>query len=274
VALEEVTPQIEERVLPVWDDRVALRVDVAGSGPPLVYLHSAAGLVWDPFLERLAGERTVYAPRVPGTPPGEPEAIQEVDDIWDLVLLYEEAIRALGLDRPTLMGQSFGGMLACELAAAYPQLFGALIVLDPIGLWRDDAPVANWLAVSPEKLPALLFHDPGHEAARAMQTLPEDPDAAVAAVAGTVWALGCTTKFVWPIPDKGLAKRLHRIEAPTLVVWGRQDRLAPVAYAEEFGRRIAGSRVELVDACGHIPQLEQPEATFALVSEFLAGVGG
>jgi pimeloyl-ACP methyl ester carboxylesterase len=261
--------EIEERTVSVGDGRVELGVQVAGSGPPLVYLHPAAGLAWDPFLERLAEERTVYAPQVPGTTAGRPDAIRAVDDLWDLVLLYEEAIRALGLDRPAVIGQSFGGMLACELASVYPQLFERLVLLDPIGLWREDAPIANWVATAPEELPALLFHDPGSEAARAALTPPEDPDAMAAAIAALSWAIGCTAKFVWPIPDKGLAKRLHRIEIPTLIVWGKQDRLVPVDYAEEFGRRIAGSRVEVIDECGHIPQLEQPEKTFALVSEFL-----
>jgi pimeloyl-ACP methyl ester carboxylesterase len=265
--------EIEQRSVPVWGGRIELGVQVAGSGPPLVYLHPAAGLAWDPFLARLAEERTVYAPQVPGTTPGRAEQIHELDDLWDLVLVYEEAIRRLDLERPPVIGQSFGGMLACELAAGYPELFAKLVALDPIGLWRDDAPVANWVAAAPDELPALLFHDPAGEAARAALTLPADPDAAASAIAALSWAIGCTAKFVWPIPDKGLAKRLHRIETPTLVIWGRDDSLVPVAYAQEFGRRIAGSRVEVIDDCGHIPQLEQPEKTFALVSEFL-GVPG
>jgi pimeloyl-ACP methyl ester carboxylesterase len=192
-----------------------------------------------------------------------------VDDLWDLVLVYEEAIRALGLERPAVIGQSFGGMLACELAAIFPALFDRIVLLDPIGLWLDEHPVANWVAAAPEELPGLLFHDPEGEAARAAMTLPADPDAAIAAIAGLSWAMGCTAKFVWPIPEKGLSKRLHRIDVPTLILWGKQDRLVSSAYAAEFGRRIAGSRVEIIDACGHIPQLEQPEQTYALVGDFL-----
>ena len=261
--------ELREQAVRVWGGRLELDVQVAGKGPPLVYLHPAAGLAWDPFLERLAAQRTIHAPRVPGTAPGQPEAIREVDDLWDLVLVYEEAIRALGLDRPAVIGQSFGGMLACELAATFPALFSRVVLLDPIGLWLDEHPVANWVAAAPEELPALLFHDPDGEAARVAMTPPADPDAAIAAIAALSWAIGCTAKFVWPIPDKGLAKRLHRIEAPTLIIWGNEDRLVSSAYAAEFGRRIAGSRVEIIDECGHIPQLEQPEKTYALVSDFL-----
>jgi pimeloyl-ACP methyl ester carboxylesterase len=261
--------QHRERTVSVWGGRVELDVLVAGQGPPMVYLHPAAGLVWDPFLERLAAQRTIHAPRVPGTAPGKPDAIREVDDLWDLVLVYEEAIRALGLEQPAAIGQSFGGMLACELAATFPALFSRIVLLDPVGLWLDEHPVANWVAAAPEELPALLFHDPNGDAALAAMTPPADPEAAIAAIAGLSWALGCTAKFVWPIPEKGLAKRLHRIEVPTLIVWGKEDRLVSSAYAAEFGRRISGSRVELVDDCGHIPQLEQPEKTYALVSDFL-----
>jgi pimeloyl-ACP methyl ester carboxylesterase len=263
---------VEERHVTVWGGRLELSVLVAGTGPPLLYLHPAAGLHWSPFLDHLAGHRTVYAPRVPGTTPGRPDVIGAVDDLWDLVLAYEELVQSLELERPAVVGESFGGMLACELAAHFPSLFSRLVLFAPIGLWLDEHPVANWLAAAPEELPALLFHDPDGEAARAALALPEDPEAAIAAIAATTWALGCTAKFVWPIPEKGLAKRLHRITAPTLVIWGGQDALISSAYAPEFGRLIAGSQVEVLDACGHIPPAEQPEQTVALVGDFL-GLG-
>jgi pimeloyl-ACP methyl ester carboxylesterase len=164
-------------------------------------------------------------------------------------------------------------MLGCELAAHFPAIFSRLVLLDPIGLWRDDLPVRNGVTVAPEQQAELLFFDPQCDAARAILTPPEDPAEAAAAIASTVWALGCTTKFFWPIPDKGLAKRIHRIETPTLIVWGKQDGLVPVGYADEFGNRIAGSRVEVLDGCGHIPQAEKLEETLALVQEFLSASG-
>ena len=89
------------------------------------------------------------------------------------------------------------------------------------------------------------------------------------ALAGLVWALGCTGKFCWPIPDRGLHKRLHRVSVPTLIVWGEDYALAPVVYADEFHQRIAGSEVARVANCGHIPQVEQLETTYDLVMRFL-----
>ena len=206
--------EIAERVVPVWGSRLDMTVQVAGEGPPLVYLHAAGGMMWDPFLEQLAGAHTVYAPLVPGTAPGKPHDISKVDDLWDLVLIYDETIRALGVEGAPVVGQSFGGMLALELAAHFPALFSRVVVLDPIGLWLDDHPVANWVAVAPDELPGLLFHQPDGDAARAMFTPPDDPEAAIAAIVAMSWATGCTSKFVWPVPDKGLVKRLHRIQAP------------------------------------------------------------
>jgi pimeloyl-ACP methyl ester carboxylesterase len=262
-------PEIRSETVTVWGGRLKLGVQVAGTGPAVVYLHPAAGLAWDPFLARLAERRTVYAPEFPGTSAADRQAVHAVEDVWDVVLCYEEALRALGLDRPAVLGQSFGGMLAAELAATFPKIFSRLVLLDPIGIWREDAPIWNWMTAPPAELPARLFHDPSCPGAQAMFTPPPDPDRAIAAQAGLVWALGCTGKFIWPIPDRGLAKRLHRVEAPTLVVWGENDRLIPAVYAEEFATRIRGSQVELIPGSGHVPQLEQPEKTWAAVSAFL-----
>jgi pimeloyl-ACP methyl ester carboxylesterase len=263
------TATTTERVVDVWNDTLRLRFKIAGNGPALVYLHPSAGLAWDGFLDRLAQDYTIYAPEFPGTSSADPYAIHKVHDLWQLVLLYEEAIRKLDLESPVLVGQSFGGMLAAELAAAYPTTFSKLVLLDPVGLWRDDHPVVNWISAPPAQLPALLFADPDGPAARAMLTPPDDPEEAIAAGAGMVWALGCTGKFVWPIPDKGLTHRLHRISAPTLVLWGEQDALVPAIYADEFASRISDSSVVIVPDAGHIPQVEQTETTYKAVDSFL-----
>ena len=76
-------------------------------------------------------------------------------------------------------------------------------------------------------------------------------------------------QFIWPLPDKGLSKRLYRLKAPTLLVWGAQDGLVHPAYGEDFRALIADSRLEIVDGAGHLPQLEQAEQTIALITDFL-----
>lgn len=256
----------------LWNGQLKIHVRVAGSGPALLYLHPAGGLIWDSYLDALSKDFTVYAPEHPGTSAADPSAINKVDSWWDLMMIYEELARALALEKPAIVGQSYGGMMAAELAAMFPGLPGKLVLLDPIGLWRDDSPIplVELCAASPEKLPGYLFHDPACEGAQRMFAPGPDPDQTIKAVSGMVWSLGCTGKFFWPIADYGLAKRLHRVKVPALIVWGRQDALVPVAYAEEFGRRIQGSSIKLIDRCGHIPQVEQMQDTLAATLKFLS----
>jgi pimeloyl-ACP methyl ester carboxylesterase len=163
-------------------------------------------------------------------------------------------------------------MVAAEVAASFPDAFSRLVLLSPIGLWRDDAPIrlVEMITGPPEELPNWLFKHPESEAAQALMALPDDPDQIPKAIAQSAWNIGCTTKFAWPIADHGLARRLHRISVPTLVLWGRDDVLVPVAYAEDFGKRIEGSRVEVLDDCGHAMQGDQPERMLTAISEFLA----
>jgi pimeloyl-ACP methyl ester carboxylesterase len=267
------TPAVREETVEVWDSRLRLHVKIAGDGPPLLYFHPLMGLSWWPWLDQLAQRYTVYAPEHPGTSPGDPQAIREVQTFWELLLVYEEAIGKLGLDRPAAIGQSFGGMVAADLAASFPRLLSRLVLLSPAGLWRDDAPIPlmEMVAGPPEDMPKYAFAHPESEAARAALALPEDPEQIPKAIAQSTWNTGCTTKFAWPIADHGLDRRLHRIQVPTLIVWGREDALVPVAYAKEFGSRIAGSQVEVLDDCGHAVQVDQPERSWAAISKFLAG---
>ena len=114
-----------------------------------------------------------------------------------------------------------------------------------------------------------LFHDPKGEAAQRFFELPQEGRAE--AQVELVWSQACTGKFVWPIPDKGLKKRIHRIACPTLIVWGMGDGVMASAYAEEFTRRIAGSRAVMIDAAGHLPHLEKPAEVARAVNDFLRG---
>jgi pimeloyl-ACP methyl ester carboxylesterase len=257
------------RSLTVWQGRVPMRVHVKGTGPAVVFLHGPWGLTWGPFLDTLARRFTVYAPEHPGTAAGEPDAIQHVDNLWDLILCYDELLGQLGLRDVRLAGHSFGAMMACEVAAMHPARVKRLVLIDPIGLWRDDAPVINWMLLSPQEMPGYVFQQPESDAANALFSIPADPEEGALARTRLTWAMGATGKFIWPIPDKGLKKRIHRVGAPTLLVWGEADRLVPRAYAKEFASRLPDTRLEVVAGAGHAPQLEQPEATARVVAAFL-----
>ncbi|HUK58723.1 MAG TPA: alpha/beta fold hydrolase [Stellaceae bacterium] len=258
--------------LKLWQDKVETEVEISGSGQPLLYLHGPWGLAPDrSFIERLAAANKVYAPRHPGTTRGDPNAAHAINTLWDLIVYYEELMDGLGLESVALAGHSFGGLVAAEIAANAPARVRRLVLIDPVGLWRDDHPVQNWMILPDASRPKALFADPAGDAAKRFFALPEDKDARTQAIVAFVWAQACTGKYIWPIPDKGLKHRIHRISAPTLVLWGKEDAIAAQDYAGEFAARIKGARVEFVDRAGHLPHLEQGERAAALVRSFLAG---
>ena len=157
---------IPMRKMKLWQDKIETEVLILGSGPPLVYLHGPWGLRSDrEFLEQLAGSFTVYAPKHPGTSDGDPDAVHQIDNWLDLIVYYGELFDRLTLTTAALAGHSFGGMVACEIAAAMPERVSRLVLIDPVGLWRDDLPVKNWMIMSNADLRAALFAAPKGEVA-------------------------------------------------------------------------------------------------------------
>ncbi|MBI1962776.1 MAG: alpha/beta hydrolase [Candidatus Rokubacteria bacterium] len=257
---------IADRTVDVRDG-VAFRVLSAGRGAPLVWLHSVherGG--WSPFLERLAERYAVHAPFHPGVQGS--RGVERLDDLLDLVLAYDELLDRLGLDAAHLAGHFFGGMIAAELAATFPRRVAGLVLVSPLGLWRDDAPPADVAILPAEDLPGVLWADPGSAVAREWAALPETEEENVAAQIESIQRRAAMAKFVWPIPDKGLTKRLHRVAAPTLLLWGEADRANPVVYAEEWQRRVKGAALRLLPG-GHMLVHEAPDASAAAVREFL-----
>jgi pimeloyl-ACP methyl ester carboxylesterase len=116
-----------------------------------------------------------------------------------------------------------------------------------------------------------LFADPDGAAAQRFFGVPDDPEQRVDVLAQVIWAQACTGKFVWPVPDRGFRRRAHRVAAPTLIVWGKADRIIAPAYAQEFAGKITGAKIEMIDKAGHLPQLEQPDAVVKAVGGFLGG---
>ena len=263
----------EVRRIRLWQDRIETEVEISGNGPALVYLHGPWGLPPDrSFVARLADACTIYAPRHPGTTPGDESAVHALSGWLDLVSYYGELFDRLQLAAPfALAGHSFGGLVAAEFAAAMPGRLSKLALIDPVGLWRDDNPVKNWMVLRDDERRPSLFADPQGAAAQTFFATPADPNERAAVLAPFVWAQACTGKFVWPVPDRGLKNRIHRVAAPTLLVWGDSDRIISPAYAEEFAKRINGARVKLIAQAGHLPHLEQSEAVAKAVLDFVGG---
>lgn len=258
----------QERTVSVRDGRLSVKVLEGGSGDPMVYFHGAGGLPgWARYLDRLAQDFRVYAPYQPGV--GESEGLEHIDDVWDLVLFYEELLDALGLEQVYLVGHTYGGMVAAELAAQCRQRVRRLVITGALGLWLDHAPTADIFVLSPEESAKRNWYDPESEVARSANTRIEDPQAKAEADLNRAKTMSAIGKFVWPLPDRGLRKRIHRITAPTLLLWGDSDGIVPPAYGEEYHRLIPGSRLVLIEKCGHQPQTERPEEFFSAVVGFL-----
>lgn len=241
---------VEERTVDVGP--IQARVLIAGSGDPVLFLHGAGGLGWDPLLESLAAGHTVHAVEHPGA--GASDALSHLPGIWELVLFYDELLDVLGLDTVQVVGHSFGGMVAAELAANNPRRVSRLVLIAPIGFWRDDAPIPDIAGIPPGSLPELLLADPTGPLAATLAPPADDPQALFEAA----MRMASILHFIWPIPEKGLHRRIHRITAPTLLLWGAQDRLVSPVYAEEFTSRLRDSRLVLVDGAGHLPPIERP----------------
>jgi pimeloyl-ACP methyl ester carboxylesterase len=254
-----------EQLIELQGGKWKTRVLSAGHGDPVVFLHGAGGLMWDPLLDALAEGHRVIAPQHLGS--GESQGIEHLYDIFDLVLYYAELFDVLGLPEFSLIGHSFGGMVAAEIAAINPERVSKLALLAPIGLWLDDHPVPDISTITPAQLPGLLFADPEGPVA-SMLPAPDmnDPEALFQAAMGMASIL----QFIWPLPDKGLSRRLYRVKAETLLIWGRQDRLVDPAYGSAFASAIANARLELVDDAGHLPQIEQFSEVLSLITKFLA----
>jgi pimeloyl-ACP methyl ester carboxylesterase len=246
------------------DGNVTAIVHMGGHGEPLLYLHGAGGLTWSPMLDRLAETHTIYAPEHPGL---REQDLRHVRDVWDLARYYDELLDRLGLSSVAVLGHSFGGMVAAEVAAYSPRRILRLGLIAPVGLWRDDAPVADIAGMTQETLLDLALAEPDGPLGQIMRMPMTDPDALVEAAA----RMASILHFIWPIPDKGLSRRLYRIAAPTLVVWGNQDRLVPPVYADEFADRLPDASVRRLDGAGHFPQLEAPEMTTDAVVGFFEG---
>jgi pimeloyl-ACP methyl ester carboxylesterase len=255
---------VSERIVEVGPIRT--RVLVAGTGSPVLFLHGAGGLFWDPFLEALAAQHTVHAVEHPGgAGSGDDSALTHLPGIWELVLFHDELLDVLGLDSVQVVGHSFGGMVAAELAANSPRRVSRLVLIAPIGFWRDDHPVPDIAAIPPESLPGLVLADPTGPLAATLTPPLDDPQARFE----VAMRMASILHFIWPIPDKGLSRRIHRVTAPTLLVWGERDALVHPAYAEEFTSRLRDARLETVPDAGHLPQLEQPAVVRDLVLGFL-----
>ncbi|MGH2609694.1 MAG: alpha/beta fold hydrolase [Tepidiformaceae bacterium] len=240
-----------------------------GSGPGLLFLHGFEGHPGDAaFLQRFARTRSVVAPEHPGF--GDSVGFDHIDDILDMTLYYRQLIEGVADGPLDVVGHSLGGMFAAEIAAVCPQLVRRLVLVSPFGLWLDETPIPDLFVMSPGQLQRAMWSDPESHASQQALSSSTNGKSGPAAIVARASNLSAAGKFLWPIPDRGLGKRLPLIKAQTLIIAGADDGLVPPRYAEEFGSLIPGARRVVVEGAGHFPMLEQPDEFHRLVDAFLA----
>jgi pimeloyl-ACP methyl ester carboxylesterase len=245
------------------------RVLEGGSGAPLVFFHGAGGLLGDnPFLDQIAQGYHVFAPEWPGY--GESTGEELLEDMLDFTLHGWDLVQALGLEQPHLVGHSMGGMIAAEMACLAPHDLGKLVLVSPAGLWMDEHPIPDIFALLPYQIAEVLFHDP--QRGQALLTGGadlSDMEALKDFYIGSQRRLAMAGKILFPIPNRRLSKRLYRLTAESLVLWGASDRLIVPAYAERWKALIPHARVEVIGDAGHMLPYEQPDKLVRAVTAFL-----
>src|SRR5580765_8779355 len=243
----------------------AVQLFTGGQGPPLLYLHGAGTCWWMPVHDLLGARHRVYAPVHPGF--GASAAREEIESMEDLVFHAVDVLDALRLERVDVVGLSLGGWLAAELALRHPARVHRLVLVDAAGTRVPGVVREDLFMASPAKARQLLFADPA--SALAAELVPDVP--APGRLEAALRGREAAARLLWNphVQYRKLTSRLGRIKAPTLVIWGAQDRVLPLALGQAYQRGLPGARLETLDGCGHLPPFEQPERFARLVLDFL-----
>lgn len=243
-----------------------------GRGRPLLYLHGLSGFNrWDTFHIALALTNTVYAPRLPGWPDGEIPA--EISSVADYARVVRGCLDALDVKQTDLVGHSFGGWIALELAASYPSRFSKLVVIDPMGIAVAGAPDADLAAMDQDAFLRAAFVQTGIIAIRSdfgahLEDVRNSPEFENQWKSREIIARLLRGHY----SDPALLAKVRRVTADTLIVWGRDDALVSPRHGDALAAAIPRSRLAIIPDAGHTPMRERRETTQRLIRDFLMGV--
>jgi len=245
----------------------ACRVSQKGAGPKLGFLAGFGGLPrWIPFLDILARERTVIVPSLPGFPGGD-RGHTVLDSHLDWVLAVRHLLQKAGLDDADLVGSSPGGSFVAEIAAIWPSSVRRLALIAPWGLFDEKEPMTDpWAQRAPE-VPGLLCADPEHW--NQLKAEPEGANSPEWPIEQTRASEAAARAF-WPLGNTRLEKRLPLITAPTLLIWGEEDRVVPRSYAARFAAAIAArTEIRTIPGAGHLAELDKPDEVAAAILRWM-----
>jgi pimeloyl-ACP methyl ester carboxylesterase len=238
-----------------------------GVGKPVLVLHSVEGNPgWLPFLDDISKNATAYAPTHPGF--GHSERPDWLETVADLACFYLWMLQELGLERVSLIGHFLGGWVAAEMAVMCPHVVEKLVLVDAAGIRPREGEIADIFLLGEEETTKMSFYDraqvPGYAELFERELSPEERELRMR-------NREMTTRLCWKpyMHDRSLPWLLPRVRVPTLVVWGKEDRIIPVDSGKQYSQAIPGSRLEVIERCGHLPHLEKPKEFVRLVLEHL-----
>jgi pimeloyl-ACP methyl ester carboxylesterase len=240
-----------------------------GSGPALITLHSFEGnFGWLKYHAELARRFTVYAPTHPGFAGSQRPAW--LDSFVDLARFYLWIVQALGLRKATLMGHFVGGWLAAEMAVMSPEIVERLVLSDAAGIRPQEGEITDIFLHGTEGTRKLCFEDArsvaDYDILFGRKPSPEERE-------NSIINREAAIRYCWKpyMHDPALPHLLERLrDIPTLILWGREDRIVPLECGELYHKAIAGSHLEPIRGCGHYPQFERPDDFLRALTEFLA----
>ena len=236
-----------------------------GQGDPVVLIHGLFGhpANWRGVMEALADRFWLHAPQLPiGYRPG--RRATDFDAFGGLTDSVVDYMDARGIERATVGGNSLGGQVAIDLGLRYPERAERLVLTGSAGLFEREIGTNGMPRVDRtwiRRKAAEVFHDAEHitdDLVTQVEEMLADRD---------------YRRFMLRVAKATRAynvrAELGRLTLPTLIVWGREDRITPTDVAEAFADELPNARLVFIDACGHAPPIEQPEAFSRFLGEFL-----
>ena len=245
-----------------------LHILKGGSGEPLLVLHGAGGnLGWLRYAQVLAEKYTVHIPSHPGY--GQSERPRWLETVTDLACFYTWFMEQEGLNGARAIGFSMGGWLAAEIAVACSHAFSKLMLVDSAGIKPEKGEIMDIFILSPAQILEQLYYDP-KQAPEYDQLYGQEPTPEQRETAESNREMAVRLCWKPYMHDPRLPDLLARVNIPTRIVWGREDRSIPVECGQLYHQAIPGSDLVVINNCGHFPQVEKPDEFLKAVLDFMA----
>ena len=238
-----------------------------GEGPPLLVLSRDIGACgWLPLFDQLASKFSVFVPTYPGFAGADVPSWAR--NVRDLAALLQWLVRDLKIEKPTVLGLGFGGWIAAEMMTLAPGAFRSAVLVSPMGLKPEQGEIFDQFLLHNDDYVRACFHDVAK-----FKSLFGDPPTLDQR---EMWEINreMVTRVAWKpyMFNPALPFLLRGCDTPTLLVWGRADQIVPLEVGELYRATLRDARLEVIENCGHVVEIEQPARLGELIASF-AGRG-